>query len=126
MKRLLTTLSLLGALGMGMAFGGSAWAADDAAAPAAAVATEAAAPAAAAPAAEAAPAAPAPTLSKSDNAWILVSAALVILMSIPGLALFYGGLVRSKNMLSVLMQVFVTFSLISVLWVVYGYSLAFT
>jgi Amt family ammonium transporter len=56
----------------------------------------------------------------------MVSAALVILMSIPGLALFYGGLVRSKNMLSVLMQVFVTFSLISVLWVVYGYSLAFT
>ncbi len=137
MKRLLATLSLLGALGMGMAFGGSAWAADEAAAPAA-TATEAAAPAAApateapaAPAAatapaEAAPAAPAPSLSKSDNAWILVSAALVILMSIPGLALFYGGLVRSKNMLSVLMQVFVTFSLISVLWVVYGYSLVFT
>ena len=133
MKRLLATLSLLGALGMGMAFGGSAWAADEAAAPAAVTATEAATPAAAAPAAaaeaapaEAAPAAPAATLSKSDNAWILVSAALVILMSIPGLALFYGGLVRSKNMLSVLMQVFVTFSLISVLWVVYGYSLAFT
>jgi len=136
MKRLLATLSLLGALGM--ALGGSAWAQDAAAEPAAAVATEAAAPAAAAPAAEApaaaaeaapaaaTPAAPAPTLSKSDNAWILVSAALVILMSIPGLALFYGGLVRSKNMLSVLMQVFVTFSLISVLWVVYGYSLAFT
>ena len=127
MKRLLATLSLLGALGMGMAFGGSAWAADEAAAPAAVTATEAATPAAAAPAAaaeaapaEAAPAAPAATLSKSDNAWILVSAALVILMSIPGLALFYGGLVRSKNMLSVLMQVFVTFSL------VYGYSLAFT
>ena len=133
MKRLLATLSLLGALGMGMAFGGSAWAADEAAAPAAVTATEAATPAAAAPAAaaeaapaEAAPAAPAATPSKSDNAWILVSAALVILMSIPGLALFYGGLVRSKNMLSVLMQVFVTFSLISVLWVVYGYSLAFT
>ncbi|MGB4674132.1 MAG: ammonium transporter [Azovibrio sp.] len=56
----------------------------------------------------------------------MICAALVILMSIPGLALFYGGLVRSKNMLSVLMQIFVTFSLISVLWVVYGYSLAFT
>jgi Amt family ammonium transporter len=66
------------------------------------------------------------TLSKADNAWIMVCAALVILMSLPGLALFYGGLVRTKNMLSVLMQVFVTFSLISVLWVVYGYSLAFT
>ena len=62
----------------------------------------------------AAPAAPV-VLSKADNAWVLVCAALVILMSIPGLALFYGGLVRSKNMLSVLMQVFVTFSLISVL-----------
>ncbi|MCK9389063.1 MAG: ammonium transporter [Sulfuritalea sp.] len=56
----------------------------------------------------------------------MISTALVILMSIPGLALFYGGLVRSKNMLSVLMQVFVTFSVISVLWVVYGYSVAFT
>ncbi|MDR1163082.1 MAG: ammonium transporter [Candidatus Accumulibacter sp.] len=68
----------------------------------------------------------APAVSKADNAWILVSAALVILMSIPGLALFYGGLVRSKNMLSVLMQVFITFALISVLWVVFGYSLAFS
>jgi Amt family ammonium transporter len=57
---------------------------------------------------------------------MLVSTLLVIMMAIPGLALFYGGLVRSKNMLSVLMQVFVTFSLIVVLWVVYGYSLAFT
>jgi Amt family ammonium transporter len=64
--------------------------------------------------------------TRADNAWMMVCAALVILMSIPGLALFYGGLVRTKNMLSVLMQVFVTFSLISVLWVVYGYSLAFT
>ncbi|MGB4468111.1 MAG: ammonium transporter, partial [Azovibrio sp.] len=71
-------------------------------------------------------AAPAPVLSKADNTWVMICAALVILMSIPGLALFYGGLVRSKNMLSVLMQIFVTFSLISVLWVVYGYSLAFT
>ena len=51
---------------------------------------------------------------------------MVILMTIPGLALFYGGLVRSKNMLSVLMQVFVTFSLIVVLWMIYGYTLAFT
>ena len=75
---------------------------------------------------EAETAAPVLLANKGDNAWLLVSTALVILMSIPGLALFYGGLVRSKNMLSVLMQVFVTFSLISVLWVVYGYSLAFT
>ncbi|WP_193758167.1 ammonium transporter [Pseudacidovorax intermedius] len=98
-----------------------------ASAPAAAAAT--AAPAAAAPAAapaDAAAAAPAPKIDKGDVAWMLVSTLLVILMTIPGLALFYGGLVRSKNMLSVLMQVFVTFSLIVVLWCIYGYSLAFT
>ena len=77
-------------------------------------------------AAAAVAAAPVLVANKGDNAWMLVSSALVILMSIPGLALFYGGLVRSKNMLSVLMQVFITFSLISVLWVVYGYSWAFT
>ena len=71
-------------------------------------------------------AAPALVANKGDNAWLMLSAALVILMSIPGLALFYGGLVRAKNMLSVLVQVFVTFALISVLWVAYGYSLAFT
>jgi ammonium transporter, Amt family len=85
------------------------------------------APAAAAAAASAAAsAAPAPVANKGDTSWMLVSTALVIMMSIPGLALFYGGLVRSKNMLSVLMQVFVTFSMISVLWFIYGYSLAFT
>jgi ammonium transporter, Amt family len=85
----------------------------------------AAAEAASAPAA-AASAAPAPVINKGDTAWMLVSTLLVLMMAIPGLALFYGGLVRSKNMLSVLMQVLVTFCLISVLWVVYGYSLAFT
>ena len=69
---------------------------------------------------------PAPTPNKGDTAWMLTSTALVLLMSVPALALFYGGLVRSKNMLSVLMQVFVTFSLITVLWCIYGYSLAFT
>src|ERR1700752_1734552 len=63
---------------------------------------------------------------KGDTAWMLTSTAFVLLMSVPALALFYGGLVRTKNMLSVLMQVFVGFSLISVLWCVYGYSLAFT
>ena len=84
------------------------------------VAVEAAAPAEA-PAAEA----PAPELNSGDTAWMLTSTMLVILMTIPGLALFYGGLARTKNMLSVLMQVFVVFSLISVLWVIYGYSLAF-
>jgi ammonium transporter, Amt family len=93
----------------------------------AAPAPAAAAPAAAAPAAPAAPAAvPAPTPNKGDVSWMLLSTALVLLMSIPALALFYGGLVRGKNILSMLMQVFVVFSLITVLWVVYGYSLAFT
>jgi ammonium transporter, Amt family len=96
-----------------------------AATPAAAPAPAAAAPASTAPAAAPA-AAPAPTPNKGDVAWMLVCTALVLLMSVPALALFYGGLVRSKNMLSVLMQVFVTFSLITVLWVIYGYSLAFT
>jgi ammonium transporter, Amt family len=142
MKKLLATLLL----GVGLAFGGlnavaqtAAPAADapaaaataapaaDAAAPAAAVA----APAVAAPAAEAAAApeaapAAAPVPNKGDTAWMMVATLLVILMTVPGLALFYGGLVRSKNMLSVLMQVMVTFSMIVVLWAVYGYSLAFT
>ena len=97
----------------------------EAAAPAPAAAAPAAAAAAApAPAEAAAPAAPVP--NKGDTAWMMVSTLLVILMTIPGLALFYGGLVRSKNMLSVLMQVMVSFSLIVVLWFIYGYSLAFT
>ncbi|MDH2238150.1 ammonium transporter [Pigmentiphaga sp. GD03639] len=68
----------------------------------------------------------APTLVGADLAWLSTSTILVLLMVVPGLALFYGGLVRSKNMLSVLMQVLVTFSLIVVLWFIYGYSLAFT
>ena len=79
----------------------------------------------AAPAAEAAPA-PAPAPNKGDTAWLMTATLLVIMMTIPGLALFYGGLVRSKNMLSVLMQVFSIFALITVLWAIYGYSLAFT
>ncbi len=84
-----------------------------------------AAPEAAATVAEAAAAA-APVPNKGDTGWMMVSTLLVLMMAVPGLALFYGGLVRSKNMLSVLMQVMVTFSLILVLWFVYGYSLAFT
>jgi Amt family ammonium transporter len=96
----------------------------DAAAPAAAVAAPA--PAAAASDAAAPAAAPALVPNKGDTAWMMVSTLLVILMTVPGLALFYGGLVRSKNMLSVLMQVMVTFSMIVVLWFIYGYSLAFT
>jgi Amt family ammonium transporter len=82
--------------------------------------------AAAEPAAAEPEAAPAPTADKGDTAWILVCSALVIFMTLPGLALFYGGLVRSKNVLSILMQCLVVFSLVAVLWVIYGYSLAFT
>jgi Amt family ammonium transporter len=94
-----------------------------AAAPMAAPAAAAAAAPAAAPAAAAAPA---PVPNKGDTAWMLICTAFVILMTLPGLGLFYGGLVRSKNMLSVLMQCFVIFSLIYILWFVYGYSIAFT
>ncbi len=101
-------------------------AASEAAVPAAAAAPVATATAAAPAPAAAATAAPAPVPNKGDVAWMIVATAFVIMMSIPGLALFYGGLVRSKNMLSVLMQVFVTFSMIVVLWCIYGYSLAFT
>jgi ammonium transporter, Amt family len=135
MKKLLASL----ALGLSLLTAGSALLAQTpAAAPAASAASEAqpAAPAAApaaAPvpaAAVAAPAsaasAPAPVANKGDTAWMMVSTLLVIMMAVPGLALFYGGLVRSKNMLSVLMQVMVTFSMIVVLWFIYGYSLAFT
>jgi len=68
----------------------------------------------------------APVPDKGDTAWLLTSTVLVILMTIPGLALFYGGMVRSKNVLSVLMQVFMTFCLIALLWAIYGYSVAFT
>lgn len=95
-------------------------------APAASAASAAASAPAAAATPAAAPAAPAPTPNKGDTAWMMVATLLVILMTIPGLALFYGGLVRSKNMLSVLLQVFMIFALIIVLWCVYGYSLAFT
>jgi ammonium transporter, Amt family len=116
MKRLFAILALVGAFG----FTSPAW--SDETAPTTEVATEVAA----APAADAAPAAPVVTVNKGDNAWLMVASALVILMSVPGLALFYGGLVRTKNMLSVLMQVFAVFGLATILWVSYGYSLAFT
>ncbi len=68
----------------------------------------------------------APVPDKGDTAWLLTSTMLVILMTIPGLALFYGGMVRSKNVLSVLMQVFITFCVMVLLWAIYGYSIAFT
>jgi Amt family ammonium transporter len=124
MKKLIATLALgLAVLG----FSGGVLAQAAASAPEAAASVAAAAPAAAASAAEAASApAAAPVINKGDTAWMLVATLLVILMTVPGLALFYGGLVRSKNMLSVLMQVLVTFSMIVVLWFIYGYSLAFT
>ncbi|MGD9600880.1 MAG: ammonium transporter [Gammaproteobacteria bacterium] len=67
-----------------------------------------------------------PTIDKGDTAWMMVCTILVTAMAVPGLALFYGGMVRAKNILSVLMQVFVVFSLLTVLWVIYGYSLAFS
>jgi ammonium transporter, Amt family len=67
-----------------------------------------------------------PTVNKGDTAWMIVATVLVILMVVPGLALFYGGMVRAKNMLSVLMQVFVIFSMMTILWAIYGYSVAFT
>jgi Amt family ammonium transporter len=128
MKKLLAGLALAAGL-----LAPAAWAQDAASAPAAtaAVAVDAASAPAAAPAAapaEAASAAPAPAPvpNKGDTAWMMLSTLLVIMMTVPGLALFYGGLVRSKNMLSVLMQVMVGFSLIVVLWVLYGYSFAFT
>jgi Amt family ammonium transporter len=97
-----------------------------AAAPAEAKAEAAPAAAAAAPEVKKDEAAAAPpTPNKGDTTWMLVATVLVILMTIPGLALFYGGLVRAKNMLSVLMQVMTVFSVITVLWVIYGYTLTF-
>lgn len=118
MRKLLLFFSLMAVL-CGLSV--PAYADEAAAATTVTAAAEAAAPAAAAPAA-----APAPVPNKGDTTWMLISTILVILMTIPGLALFYGGLVRTKNMASVLTQVFVIFCLIAILWVVYGYSLAFT
>ena len=128
MKRLFALLAFAGALGLAGAVCAEDKAPEakpDAGKPVV-IAQAAEAPAstpAAAPAATPAPAAtaaPAPTPNKGDVSWMLLSTALVLMMSVPALALFYGGMVRSKNMLSVLMQVFVTFSLITVLWCVYG------
>jgi Amt family ammonium transporter len=124
MKRVFTWLAMTACL----AFAGAALAQDKPAAKADKPAAEAAAPAAAAAAPEAKKeeAKPAPTPNKGDIAWMLTCTALVLMMSVPALALFYGGMVRSKNALSMLMQVFVVFSLVTVLWCIYGYSLAFT
>ncbi|MEG2357868.1 ammonium transporter [Acinetobacter sp.] len=127
MKKILLALSLSGAL-----LGGSAaWAEQAAAAPAsseiaasadgAALVPAAEAPAAAAPA----PAAEEPKLDSGDTAWILVSTALVLLMTIPGLALFYGGMVRKKNVLSTMAHSFAAAAIVSITWVAVGYTLAF-
>jgi Amt family ammonium transporter len=129
MKKLLSTLALVSALGFGVFGLTNVSFADDT--KTVATATEVAPAAdvalAAAPVTDAdALAVAAPVADKGDIAWMIVATVLVTLMVIPGLGLFYGGLVRSKNMLSVLMQTFVIFSLIGVLWAVYGYSVAFT
>ncbi|MEO6118704.1 MAG: ammonium transporter, partial [Methylotenera sp.] len=140
MKKILSMLALVTTLGFGFtvnSFAEDGAPAADAAA--AVIAPEVAAPVEAAPAAtvvetvtvtEAAPAeaaaAPTPVPNKGDTAWMLIATVLVTLMAIPGLGLFYGGLVRQKNMLSILMQTFVIFSLMGVLWALYGYSVAFT
>jgi Amt family ammonium transporter len=119
MKRLIAWLATVVCL----AFTGAVLAQDKPAAmPDKPAAAEAAKPAAETAKAEAAK----PKVDKGDTTWMMISTALVILMTIPGLALFYGGMVRSKNTLSVLMQVFVTFCLIAVVWMVYGYSMTFT
>jgi ammonium transporter, Amt family len=143
MKKLLSILSLVAFMGVGaIATSGISYAEDvveaaeemteapaevietvEAATEEVAAPVEAAAEEVAAATEEAAPEV-APTVDKGDTTWMLISTILVMLM-VPGLALFYGGLVRAKNMLSVLMQVIVVFSLISILWAVYGYSLAF-
>ena len=133
MRKIIASLALgFAALGF-VGLSGSALAQDAASAPTSAAAATASAPAVAAAASAAADAASAPAAAastpvanKGDVAWMIVATLLVIMMTVPGLALFYGGLVRSKNMLSVLMQVMVTFSMIVVLWCLYGYSLAFS
>ncbi len=115
MKQFLAGTAMALAIGVtGVMATSTAYAADE---PIAAAAASTVAPAAAA--------AVAATVDKADTAWMMLSTILVILMVLPGLALFYGGLVRSKNMLSILMQTMTVFSLMVVLWVIYGYSLAF-
>ena len=114
-------------LGSALVFAGPALAEEAAAVvDAAAVVVDAAVVTAEAVAVEAPAAAePAPVVDKGDVAWMMTATVLVLLMVVPGLALFYGGLVRSKNMLSVFMQVLTVFSLLVILWAMYGYSLAF-
>src|SRR5471030_156685 len=117
MKIVRTWRSLLGAAALFLCVAALPAIAQDAATP------PASAPAAAAPAA---PAAAAPKLDSGDTAWMLTSVALVLMMTIPGLALFYGGMVRKKNVLATLMQSFAITCLVTVLWTVVTYSMAFT
>ena len=128
MKKLLSTLALVSALGLGVFGLANVSYADDtkavATATEAAPAADAAAPAPAADAA--APAATAPVPDKGDTAWMIVATVLVLMMCVPGLGLFYGGMARQKNMLSVLMQTFMITCVVGVLWALYGYSVAFT
>ena len=125
MKKLLSTLALVSALGLGVFGLANVSYADDT--KAVATATEAAPAAAPAPATDAAaPAATAPVPDKGDTAWMIVATVLVLMMCVPGLGLFYGGMARQKNMLSVLMQTFMITCVLGVLWAIYGYSVAFT
>ncbi|GAB3628973.1 ammonia channel protein [Pandoraea terrae] len=130
-RLVITTAFALSALGLA-GHAATASAEDAASAPAATTAatTAAVTPPAAAPAAPAAPTAPyvtdAKNINSGDTAWMLTSTALVLFMTVPGLALFYGGMVRKKNVLSTLMQSFAITCLVTVLWVVVGYSIAFT
>ena len=136
-KKLFLTMTMLTAFGLSAMAVAQDTKPAEAVAPAATEAAPAreAAPAVVAPAspaeaaaapAVAAPAATPPPPNKGDTAWMIVATLLVIMMAVPGLALFYGGMVRTKNMLSMLMKVFATFSLLSILWAIYGYSVAFT
>ena len=129
MKKIIASIAAAFALIAAIGFTAPAFAADASAPSVSAVASasaSASAPAADASAEKPAEAAKAPTPNKADSAWIMICTVLVILMSLPGIALFYGGLVRSKNMASVLMQTISIFALVIVLWCIYGYSLAFT
>jgi ammonium transporter, Amt family len=131
MQRFVTRAAAWSAAAIALGSSAMAWA-QEAAADAAAAATDAAAAAATAPAVAEGPirapdaAAIAGMMNKGDTSWMLISSALVLMMSIPALALFYGGLVRTKNMLSLLMQVFMVVSVAAIVWVCWGYTLAFT
>ncbi len=136
MKKLLSTLALAATLGFGLLGANYVYAEDAAPVAAEKAADVVVAPAATAaavtdvapatPVAAPAAAAPAPTPNKGDTAWMIVATVLVLMMCVPGLGLFYGGMARQKNMLSILMQTFMITCILGVLWALYGYSVAFT